>query len=889
MKPMHRSKSLLSPRCAPLAPARGLALALALVLVGASAQAQAPADTTPPELVTHVDATYPAALLSSGKHADVLLSVIVDTEGHVRQATVLSGSGQPALDEAALSAVHQWTFRPALRRGVKVASRIRVPFHFAPPSPEPEGAEPVIPGNTVTPIPGGLARTGSRGAEPDAPTPGAASGRPPRAPSSTAEIAAASSSAPLAEEVHVHGRKAPPSRGTSDVITDMGELAYVPHRNATELLRLAAPGVHLANDGGEGHANQVFLRGFDARFGQDVEFSVAGVPVNEPGNLHANGYADLHFVLPELVESVRVVEGPFDPHQGNFAVAGSAEYRLGLPRRGLTAKYVRGSFNTNRLVLLWGPEKESSRTFGGVELYETDGFGRNRAADRGSAIAGYEGRLGERGSYRLVANAYSTHYQSAGLLRADDVESGARDFFDTYDARQGGDSSRYSLSADIEHRAGVITYEEQAFLILRNMRLRENFTGFLLDAQEPLQSLHGQRGDLVDVSVTGTTLGSRGSGRYRGKAFGLPQEVELGYFARWDVTDSTQYRIESKTSAPYKLDADLGAKLGDVGLFVDGNLRPLSWLTLRGGVRADLFTYDVLDRCAQKSIRQPSSTNPPGDASCYSQQDQGRYREPVQRSSTASAAILPKATALFGPFEHITLSLSYGRGARSIDPIYVNQDLKTPFAAITAYEGGASYHDTVGKTDVTVRSVFFQTHVDRDLLFNETAGRATLSNGTTRSGFMGATRLTGSFFDESANVTLVRSAFDDTHLLVPYVPDVVVRSDTSFFHELRTIDGAPLRGILSAGATYIGRRALPYGQRSDAVFTLDAGATLQWKWAEVGLEATNVLDARYRSSEYNFASDFHTSDHPTLVPVRHFSAGPPRAVFLTLAATMGGP
>ena len=63
-----------------------------------------------------------------------------------------------------------------------------------------------------------------------------------------------------------------------------------------------------------------------------------GVPINEVGNLHGNGYADTHFIIPELVTSLRVIEGPFDPRQGNFAVAGSASYQLGLPNRGTTVK-----------------------------------------------------------------------------------------------------------------------------------------------------------------------------------------------------------------------------------------------------------------------------------------------------------------------------------------------------------------------------------------------------------------------------------------------------------------------------------------------------------------------------------------------------------------------
>jgi iron complex outermembrane receptor protein len=196
------------------------------------------------------------------------------------------------------------------------------------------------------------------------------------------------------EAVVVRGRAPTPSRGASDFNLRIGELANVPRSEGAAGLLKLAPGILLTNKGGDGHAEQIFLRGFDAREGQDVELTAAGVPINEAGNLHGNGYADLHFIIPELVESLRVIEGPFDPRQGNFAVAGSAAYELGLVRRGLTAKYTTGSFGTRRMLVMWGPGGHSTRTFGGAELFDTDGFGENRSARRGSAMAQYEGALG---------------------------------------------------------------------------------------------------------------------------------------------------------------------------------------------------------------------------------------------------------------------------------------------------------------------------------------------------------------------------------------------------------------------------------------------------------------------------------------------------------------
>ena len=221
-----------------------------------------------------------------------------------------------------------------------------------------------------------------------------------------------------------------------------------------------------------------------------------------------------------------MLEGPFDPRQGNYAVAGSADYQLGLAQRGLTARYTSGSFGTKRLLALWGPPGASTHTFAGAELATTDGFGQNRDAQRGSAISQYEGQLGERGSYRLTAQAYTTHFHSAGIVREDDYRAGRIGFYDSYDlsafARQrvpeGGDAARYSLAGDLETAAGEMTLAQQVFVIKRDMRLLENFTGFLLDVQQPLQSLHDQRGDMLDLDVHEVTVGARGAARVHGLA-----------------------------------------------------------------------------------------------------------------------------------------------------------------------------------------------------------------------------------------------------------------------------------------------------------------------------------------------------------------------------------
>jgi len=845
----------------------------------AFAQGDPGALVTPPVVVQHVDAVYPPSALAERKHADVVLTVTVDADGHVSKVDVAQSAGAD-LDEAAIVAARQWTFVPAMRDGKPLASRIKMPFHFAPPAPPPELVETARPGE----LPSSPAATAAP-APPAAP-PG------PVAPSSGAPVAAP-------EEVTVLGHVQPRSHGASDYQITLGAQQAIPLANASHALELA-PGFLLTNEGGSGHAEQVFMRGFDAHEGQDLEFTVDGVPINDSGNYHGNGYADTHFILPELIHSLRVLEGPYAPQQGNFAVAGSADYHLGLDRRGLTTEYSYGSFDTQRFLVMYGPTDAPTGTFAAAEYYTTDGFGTNRQAKRGTATGQYEIAVGPKATLTVNATAYVTEYNNAGVVREDDYAAGKVGFYGTEDPNQtGNDSSRVSLSATYEKHFADVDVLQQLFLVDRTMRLRENWTGFLVDVQEPTQEPHDQRGDLLDFHFDEVTAGVRGLARWHGNVLGLRQEFEGGYFARIDQTDSTQDRIAAGSDAPYAIDADYTSTLGDVGVYVDSSLYVLPWLAFRGGVRTDMFLFDVLNNCAVTSVDSPSQAIAASqiDVSCLSQLEHGVYREPFQRSTTADGAVMPRGTIVLGPLHHFEFTASAGNGVRTVDPSYVAQGLLTPFVSAQSRDLGVSYTGAMGSTVVAAKSVFFQTHVDQDLVFDPTEGRNTLSSGSTRTGWQGSTRVLGPFYDIVANATLVKATFDSTGdctpdcgLLVPYIPDLVLRARAVVFGELPwLIAHKPVFANAGYGVSYVGRRPLPYGQVSDIIFLSDASVNLDWTIFTASLSAQNLFNSQYRLGEYNYPSNFQKLlPAPTLAPERSFTAGAPREILLTVGVTLGG-
>ena len=114
------------------------------------------------------------------------------------------------------------------------------------------------------------------------------------------------------EEVTVRAK--PPPRSASDWQVDKDTIASIPHESGADVLG-ALPGVYVSNRALLGHAPNLSVRGFEGTSGQDMELYVGNVPVNQISNIRAPGYADLRLVMPEVVRSVRITHGPYDPRE----------------------------------------------------------------------------------------------------------------------------------------------------------------------------------------------------------------------------------------------------------------------------------------------------------------------------------------------------------------------------------------------------------------------------------------------------------------------------------------------------------------------------------------------------------------------------------------------
>jgi TonB family protein len=82
-------------------------------------------------VLTKVAPVYPPAARAAGVQGTVILNTIISKEGYVREIRLTSGD--PALAQAAVDAVKQWTYKPTMLNGnpVEVETQVQVNFTLA--------------------------------------------------------------------------------------------------------------------------------------------------------------------------------------------------------------------------------------------------------------------------------------------------------------------------------------------------------------------------------------------------------------------------------------------------------------------------------------------------------------------------------------------------------------------------------------------------------------------------------------------------------------------------------------------------------------------------------------------------------------------------------------
>ncbi len=852
-------------------------------------ESESESEVVPPRVLSSTPIVYPQGATGD---AEVLVAVTLDATGAVTEVAVERSAGEP-FDAAALETVRGWTFAPATRGGEPVAVRVPVAVRFRMP------VEPEADSDTATDaenrLPTPTSDSENRGPTPNAdaenrlptptsdsenrgPTPNADTESRAPTPRTDSEDSFGATAEVRAAELRRQERAASDFEVGSDV------LRAAPRDEGADLLS-SAPGFYVARPAGAAIAHRILVRGFDAAHGQDLAVDVGGLPINLPSHIHGQGYADLGFVIPSVVRSLRVTEGVHDPRQGDFAVAGSVHFDLAVEERGFRSESSYGSFQTFRQLALWAPEDAPDETFGAVQIQRSDGFGQNRGSLGASAIVQVATPRGGGGwRFRGLGFVNAARADSAGALRVDDVDAGRVGFHDVYDfptARaQNAANARMMVGVFGERRyASGANAEVGVFLGADLFRAQQNFTGFLQESRT-LEDVAG-RGDLIEQRNRTTTLGLRSSYRSpKAQPWSwLEARVELGVQARLDWITQEQNLLDASVrnqTWDERVDADVFGT--DVGVYGDVEVELAERATLSVGARADVLLYEVDDRLGNfVPASRPDDSFIPGF-----------------RRSALGVAGGPRASLSVEATEGLTFMAAYGEGFRSPQARLLEDGERAPFTKVRSADLGlrARWDDRL-----VVTLAGYWTRLSDDVAFDPEEGALRRIAATRRLGAVAhvearpvrwlvaagsVTYVDAELLDPPpATAEEPNPPFEEGQNL-PYVPPVVIRLDLGADGPLGELKGGEVSGRVGVGFSYLSPRPLPYGFSADPVALLDASAAVSWGPVELGLSVFNLIGSDYAAFELFYVSDWSGGGVRSRVPARHRMAGSPRTIMGTV-------
>lgn len=310
---------------------------------------------------------------------------------------------------------------------------------------------------------------------------------------------------------------------TSKILTSL-DLNMRPARSAQDMLRLV-PGLFTAQQVGGGKAEQIFLRGFDADHGTDVNISVDGMPVNLVSQAHGQGWADLHYVIPETIGSYDFGKGPYYTSKGDFTTAGYVSYNTINVLDKNMFKLEGGQFNTGRAVaminLLSAKAKEKGQNayIAGEALYTDGPFDYGQHFKRFNLLGKFTTQLGANNKFTALATYFNSNWRASGEIPNRAVAEGyIPDRFGVIDSGQGGSTNRTNINLKlVSNLSNNFTLENQVYYSNYYFNLLTNFTFYFVDPingdefnQHERRDLYGYNGklsrhdDLGNATLTST-------------------------------------------------------------------------------------------------------------------------------------------------------------------------------------------------------------------------------------------------------------------------------------------------------------------------------------------------------------------------------------------------
>ncbi|MDB5009353.1 MAG: vitamin B12/cobalamin outer rane transporter [Mucilaginibacter sp.] len=397
------------------------------------------------------------------------------------------------------------------------------------------------------------------------------------------------------------------------------DLNLLPVNSSQDLMRLV-PGLFIAQHMGGGKAEQIFIRGFDADHGTDLNVSVDGMPVNMVSHIHGQGYADLHFLIPETVATYDFGKGPYYTDKGDFTTAGYLNYTTKDALDKSMISLEGGQFNTFRVAgvinLLSNKARQNGENayIAGEYNYTDGAFKLPEQYKRTNLFGKYTKQLGADNKLSLSASTFSTSWVASGELPERAVAAGTTaidnngnavkipavpvivDRFGTIDSVQGGKSTRINaiarLTTDLKNNW---TMENQLYYTRYTFLLHINSTFFAEDSingderqQQESRDMYGYNGQITKRNYWGNCI----------------LTSTLGLSTRFDRTYGSEY---SHVTEQYQFLDNISKgdiRQNNTGLFLDEALENGKWL-LNVGSRLDYFNFNYHDTTKTNVIISP--------------------------------------------------------------------------------------------------------------------------------------------------------------------------------------------------------------------------------------------------------------------------------------------
>lgn len=653
------------------------------------------------------------------------------------------------------------------------------------------------------------------------------------------------------EEVVVNGRldqlQGTPVSASQGVV-GAEQIAMRPVLRAGELLEVV-PGLIVTQHSGDGKANQYFLRGFNLDHGTDLATSVDGVPVNMPTHGHGQGYTDINFVIPELMQSIEYRKGTYYAETGNFSAAGAVDMRY---KRSLDAPMVvleAGENSYTRSLVAGSAGVGGGELLIGLDYALIDGpWQLEENYRKRNGLLRYS-RDTAAGAFSITAQGYEGEWRSTDQIPLRAVDAGLIDRFGTVDPTDRGDSHRYSLSAD--WTASLAGGQSKALLyaVDYDLDLISNFSYYT----DP------ENGDQFEQVDQRRVYGGGWSWTKDVELLGLSQTVQTGVQVRHDdIGKVGLYRtIEGRRFETTREDAVQQTSYG-----VYGSLHT-HWsehVRTTVGLRADRFDFDV-------------------DASL------------AENSGKASDSIAsPKFSLVLGPWAKTEFFFNAGRGFHSNDArgttIKVDpSDGVTPADKVDALVGATGLD--VGMRTALVPNTQFSVslwslQLDSELLFVGDAGTTEASRASERRGVEAAVIWNPlSWLIVDADLAWSRARFSDYDPAgdrIPGAVENVASVGLAIDHPSGWFGGARFRHFGAAPLIEDNR------VRSDSttLVNLEAGYRF-WTRYKISAAVYNVFDSADNDITYFYESQLPNESEP--VEDIHFHPVEPRTVRVTLTAS----